>query len=71
MRTSKIPHNIPKPGQFSRLTMCLGCHLLVEMVAGDVAWHCPRCAQQYQYRHWKIRVKVRERKPAQPEDSAA
>ena len=45
----------------SHPTMCLHCHLIVEMVhASDAdpqkgAWNCPRCGHIYPFQHWKIR----------------
>ncbi len=42
-------------------TMCLHCHLIVELERGDIAggdatWVCPKCAHIYPAKHWKIRV---------------
>ena len=52
---------------YSHPTMCLHCHLIVEMshergadpVKG--AWECPRCAHKYLFFHWKIKKQVREK----------
>ena len=49
---------------YSRPTMCLQCHLVVEMVhendADPVkgAWRCPRCNHNYPFAHWKIRKQL-------------
>jgi hypothetical protein len=46
---------------YSKPTMCLHCHLIVEMThdreADPVkgAWNCPRCNHVYPFLHWKIR----------------
>lgn len=45
-------------------TMCLHCHLIVELERTDVGdvskdevvWNCPQCHHQYPGKHWKIRV---------------
>ena len=50
---------------FSHPTMCLHCHLIVEMshergadpVKGS--WECPRCGHKYLFSHWKIKKQVR------------
>lgn len=53
---------------YSKPTMCLHCHLIVEMVherdadPAKGAWQCPRCAHNYPFLHWKIR-KQTQRKP--------
>jgi hypothetical protein len=55
---------------YSKPTMCLGCHLVVEMVheagADPVkgAWRCPRCGHNYQFAHWKIRKQTLARPKA-------
>jgi hypothetical protein len=55
---------------YSKPTMCLGCHLVVEMVhesdADPVkgAWRCPRCAHEYPFAHWKIRKQTPARAKA-------
>jgi len=49
----------------SHPTMCLHCHLIVEMFhergADPVkgAWQCPRCAHKYLFSHWKIKRQAR------------
>ncbi len=49
----------------SHPTMCLHCHLIVEMYhergADPVkgAWNCPRCGHKYPFTHWKIKKQVR------------
>jgi hypothetical protein len=54
----------------SKPTMCLGCHLVVEMVheadADPVkgAWQCPRCGHKYPFAHWKIRKQAPARAKA-------
>lgn len=46
---------------YSRPTMCLHCHLIVEMVHERDAdpqkgsWQCPECGHMYPFQHWKIR----------------
>ena len=46
---------------YSRPTMCLHCHLIVEMVherdadPQKGAWNCPQCGHLYPFQHWKIR----------------
>jgi hypothetical protein len=55
---------------YSKPTMCLGCHLVVEMVherdADPVkgAWQCPRCKHDYPFAHWKIRKQTAEKPKA-------
>jgi hypothetical protein len=50
---------------FSHPTMCLHCHLIVEMFhergADPVrgAWQCPRCNHKYLFSHWKIKRQTR------------
>ena len=46
---------------YSKPTMCLDCHIVVEMVH-DIgvdpvkgAWRCPRCNHSYPFAHWRIR----------------
>src|SRR5678815_3684532 len=49
---------------FSHPTMCLHCHLIVEMFhergADPVrgSWQCPRCNHKYLFSHWKIKRPV-------------
>ncbi len=56
MRRKTTPERI-----YSKPTMCLDCHLVVEMFHGsDVdptkgAWECPRCGRKYPFAYWKIR----------------
>jgi hypothetical protein len=51
----------PKGFVFSRPTMCLHCHLVVEMFhepGADPrtgAWECPQCGHKYPFTHWKIK----------------
>ena len=51
----------------SHPTMCLHCHLIVEMFhergADPVkgAWQCPRCGHKYPFTHWKIKKQVRNK----------
>jgi DNA-directed RNA polymerase subunit RPC12/RpoP len=56
----------PKPERIhSHPTMCLHCHLIVEMFhergADPVkgAWQCPRCGHKYLFSHWKIKRQAR------------
>ena len=50
---------------YSHPTMCLHCHLIVEMFhergADPVkgSWLCPRCGHKYLFSHWKIKKQVR------------
>ena len=50
---------------FSHPTMCLHCHLIVEMFhergADPVrgSWQCPRCNHKYLFSHWKIKRQTR------------
>jgi DNA-directed RNA polymerase subunit RPC12/RpoP len=50
---------------YSHPTMCLHCHLIVEMFyergADPVkgSWECPRCGHKYLFSHWKIKKQVR------------
>jgi hypothetical protein len=50
---------------YSHPTMCLHCHLIVEMFhergADPVkgAWQCPRCGHKYLFSHWKIKRQAR------------
>ena len=64
-RRKKTPV-IPKERVHSIPTLCLTCHLIVEMyhekgidpVSGH--WTCPKCGRESLFSHWKIR-----RKPAE------
>ncbi len=53
---------------YSQRTMCLECHLIVEMThprdADPVkgAWECPKCHRQYRFSHWKIKKKKTSQK---------
>jgi len=53
---------------YSKPTMCLHCHLIVEMIherdadPEKGAWQCPRCGHIYRFVHWKIR-KQSSRRP--------
>ena len=46
---------------YSKPTMCLHCHLVVEMIhsrdadPAKGAWQCTRCGHLYPFMHWKIR----------------
>ncbi|HZI50439.1 MAG TPA: hypothetical protein VFE29_01325 [Terriglobia bacterium] len=54
----------------SHPTMCLHCHLIVEMFhergADPVkgAWQCPRCGHKYLFSHWKIKRQARSKSEA-------
>ena len=56
MRKSSSPQFV-----YSRPTMCLHCHLIVEMVherdddPQKGSWQCPECGHMYPFQHWKIR----------------
>jgi DNA-directed RNA polymerase subunit RPC12/RpoP len=58
---------------YSRPTMCLHCHLVVEMFhkpdAGsrEGAWECPECGHKYLFTHWKIKKKAGRRDLEKPE----
>ena len=49
---------------YSKPTMCLHCHLVVEMTherdadPAKGAWQCPRCGHNYPFLHWKIRKQI-------------
>jgi hypothetical protein len=53
---------------YSKPTMCLHCHLIVEMVherdadPQKGAWNCPQCGHVYPFQHWKIRKQSQPRK---------
>jgi DNA-directed RNA polymerase subunit RPC12/RpoP len=57
---------------YSKPTMCLHCHLLVEMFhepGADPrtgAWECPQCGHKYLFTHWKIK-KAAAKKEQKPE----
>ncbi|TSC75020.1 MAG: hypothetical protein G01um101444_67 [Parcubacteria group bacterium Gr01-1014_44] len=54
---------------YSKPTMCLDCHLVVNMsheqntdpVKG--AWQCPKCGHQYKFAHWKIKNRKGKNEP--------
>ena len=54
----------------SHPTMCLHCHLIVEMFHEKKAdpvkgsWQCPRCGHKYLFSHWKIKRQVRSKTEA-------
>lgn len=54
----------------SKPTMCLHCHLVVEMIhpydAHPVkgAWQCPQCKHLYPFSHWKIRKQAPRKQAA-------
>jgi DNA-directed RNA polymerase subunit RPC12/RpoP len=54
---------------YSHPTMCLHCHLIVEMFhergADPVkgSWRCPRCSHKYLFSHWKIKRQARGKTP--------
>jgi len=54
---------------YSHPTMCLHCHLIVEMFhqrgADPVkgSWLCPRCGHKYLFSHWKIKRQARGKTP--------
>ena len=60
--TEELVHSHP--------TMCLHCHLIVEMVhergADPVkgSWQCPSCGHKYLFSHWKIKKQTRGKKEA-------
>ena len=62
MKKTRIMRKTAQPEYiYSKPTMCLQCHLIVEMVhASDAdpqkgAWNCPQCGHLYPFQHWKIR----------------
>lgn len=64
-----MPRKVKGAGQvYSKPTMCLNCHLIVEMFhegnANPVkgAWQCPQCGRQYPFSHWKIRKQSQKEK---------
>ena len=52
---------------YSQPTMCLRCHLIVEMFQerdadpAKGAWQCPRCNRQYRFSHWKIKKQLAQK----------
>jgi len=67
-RRKKVPV-IPKESVRSHPTLCLSCHLIVEMYHEKGAdpvtghWTCPKCGHEWLFTHWKIKRKPAE-KPA-------
>jgi len=68
LKTSKVaikPVVVKEERIHSHPTMCLHCHLIVEMFhergADPVkgAWQCPRCGHKYLFSHWKIKRQAR------------
>jgi hypothetical protein len=70
IKTTALKNATLKPAEkgevvHSHPTMCLHCHLIVEMFhergADPVkgAWQCPRCAHKYLFSHWKIKRQAR------------
>jgi hypothetical protein len=68
MKSSKAalkPVVIKEERIHSHPTMCLHCHLIVEMFhergADPIkgAWQCPRCGHKYLFSHWKIKRQAR------------
>ena len=61
---------------YSQPTMCLHCHLVVEMFhepgadPGRGAWECPKCSHKYPFAFWKIKRK-KPRKAAAEKPEAA
>ena len=57
---------------YSKPTMCLHCHLIVEMVHEREtypvkgAWNCPRCGHDYRFLHSKIRKQTQRGKTPIP-----
>src|SRR5467141_368733 len=55
---------------YSKPTMCLHCHLIVEMIherdadPAKGAWQCPQCGHIYPFVHWKIRKQAPRRSEA-------
>ncbi len=58
---------------FSVPTMCLHCHLIVELERRDTitnmgmdesVWVCPTCAHEYPAKHWRIKTARRQKVPA-------
>jgi hypothetical protein len=68
MKSNKValkPAVVKEERIHSHPTMCLHCHLIVEMFhergADPVkgAWQCPRCGHKYLFSHWKIKRQAR------------
>ena len=63
MSESKINHLV-----YSHPTMCLRCHVVVEMFherrADQLkgAWQCPKCGHRYLFSHWKIKTNTQAKK---------
>jgi transposase len=56
---------------YSKPTMCLHCHLIVEMEherdadPAKGAWNCPRCGHLYPFMHWKIRKQTQRKQESE------
>jgi hypothetical protein len=55
---------------YSKPTMCLHCHLIVEMIherdadPAKGAWQCPWCDHIYPFMHWKIKKQTQRKAEA-------
>jgi hypothetical protein len=62
----RVEGTVKKGFVYSRPTMCLHCHLVVEMFhepGADPrlgAWECPQCGHKYPFLHWKIKKAVKK-----------
>ena len=58
---------------YSQPTMCLHCHLVVEMFHEQDAdprtgaWECPQCGHKYSFAHWKIKKRAKKAVDEKPE----
>ena len=70
MKATTLKPVIKEERIHSHPTMCLHCHLIVEMFhergADPVkgAWQCPRCGHKYLFSHWKIKRQARGKSEA-------
>jgi len=65
-----VRKSAPPQFVYSKPTMCLHCHLIVEMVherdadPAKGAWQCPQCGHIYPFVHWKIRKQASRKSEA-------
>jgi hypothetical protein len=72
----RTPQSATKDFIYSQPTMCLNCHVVVEMFhepgadPGRDAWECPQCGHKYLFAHWKIKRKKPKKMPAEKPEAA-
>ena len=70
-----VARNVNPEVVLSHPTMCLHCHLIVEMThpiqADPVkgAWVCPRCQHKYPFTHWRIKKQSQHTDESNPDSS--